>query len=568
MPRLPSAATVLLLCSFAPLGAQQPTTVATEAFPGPNLAARLLAADAALGSRPGTLTVNAPGTLEAAFTLHAGHSLLLRAPITWSASVTLAGGNSITCEGGGAAQIKAAMPAFHFPEGGALLLAKNVSGITVRGCTVRSDQTSMLLAGNNVSDVTFEGNTLSGLSLAVVSEGLSTGLHFTGNSVTFPADRHSDIAAISLYAARGVTAASNHFTRTLHGIHWWGGDSGAPGANLDQVTGTGEMRFTGNTCAEVGSCIWGSMGYSIAITGNTATGCGDVCFDTEGGRDTEFSGNTASGCANGCGAIFFFTRNTVFARNHFTGPTGGGLIFIKNASQDPLHHAGVVISGNTLDCGVTLCRAVYAEAASGIVFDNNDVSNGTFSPVNYARSVTISGNRFRFTAPLPGGSPAIAAPALVGGTTLLVRDNTIISEVAQAPGTACIAAGWSDFNATDLHIFAGNRCGGTHPFPLGIVTTTDGKNPGPRAFWILAGNTSAMQPAVHHAVTQNEVYGELPSCPGNACRPDPTIARAQTPACSAANFGQLTAPPHGWSTSVCANDTTGRFLWIPLPATR
>lgn len=568
MPRLFTAAAIFLLCSPLPLRAQQPTTLAAEAFSGSSLGARLLAAEAALGSRPGTLTVNAPGTLDAALTLHAGHSLLLRAPVTWSAPVTLAGGNSLTCEGA-AAQVRAAMPAFHFhAEGGALLLAKNVSGITVRGCNVRSDQTSMLLAGNNVSNVTLEGNTLSGLSLAVVSEGLSTGLHFTGNSVTFPADRHSDIAAISLYGARGVTATSNQFTRTLHGIQWWGGDSGAPGANLDQVTGTGEMRFTGNTCAEVGSCIWGSMGYGIAITGNTATGCGDVCFDTEGGRDTEISGNTASGCANGCGAIFFFTRNTVFARNHFTGPTGGGLIFIKNASQDPLRHQGLVLSGNTLDCGAALCRAVYAEAASGIVFENNDVSNGTFLPVNYARSVTVSGNRFRFTAPLPGGSPAIAAPALVGGTTLLVSNNTINSEVAQAPGTACIAAGWSDFNATDIHIFAGNRCGGTHPLPIGIITTTDGKNPGPRAFWILAGNTAAMQPAVHHAVTQNEVYQELPSCPGNACRPDPTTTRAQSPTCSAANFGQLNAAPRGWSTSVCANDATGRFLWIPLPATR
>lgn len=562
----PAIAALLLFCPWLP--AQQPTTLEAENFPGPDLAARLLAADAALGSRPGVISVNSPGTLTTPFILHPAHGLLLRAPITWSAAVTLAGANAITCEGR-TAQVQAVMPAFHFhAEGGALLLAKNVSGITIRGCAFRSEQTSMLFTGNNVSNVTIEGNTLSGLSLAVVSEGLSTGLRFAGNTVTFPTTRHSDIAAISLYGARGVTAASNQFTRSLHGIQWWGGDSGAPSANLDQVTSTGEMQFTGNTCAEVGSCIWGSMGYGIAITGNTAKGCGDVCFDTEGGRDTEISGNTASGCANGCGAIFFFTRNTVFARNHFTGPTGGGLIFIKNASQDPLRHQGVVISGNTLDCGPAVCHAVFAEAASGILFENNDVSNGTFLPVNYARSVTITGNRLRFTAPIPGGSPAIAAPALVGGTTLLVSNNIIDSEAPQAPGTACIVEGWSDFNATDLHIFAGNRCGGVHPFPVGILTFTDGKNPGPRGLWILAGNTASMQPTVHRAVTQNEVYQELPSCPGSTCRPDPTTARSNPPTCAAANFGQLSPTPRGWSTSVCANNATGRFLWIPLPASR
>lgn len=571
MPRLSvslAALPLLLGCLFVLPRfsvAQQGTTLAVETFPGADLGARLLAADAALVGRPGTLTVNAAGALSSPVTLRAGHGLLLRAPITWLAPVTLLGGNNIACEGAGAS-VQAAMPAFHFPApGGALLLAKGVSGITVRGCTIRSDQTSMLLAGSGVSGLLMEGNTLLGLSLAVVWDAPSTGLTFTGNTVTFPVQRHSDIAAVSLYSARQVTATGNHFTRSLHGVQWWGGDSGAPGANLEQVTTTGEMRFTGNVCAEVGSCIWGSMGYSISITGNSAAGCGDVCFDTEGGRDTEISGNTASGCANGCAAIFFFTRNTAMRNNHFTGPAGGGLIFVKNASQDPLRHQGLVVSGNTLDCGAAVCRAVYAEAVSGLRFENNQVSNGTFLPVNYMRAVTIAGNRMRFTAPLPGGAPAVAAPAVIGGTTLLVTGNTIESEVAQAPGTVCLVGGWSDFNSTDIHILAGNRCGGTHPFPVGILTTTDGKNPGPRAFWILAGNIGGQGP-IHHAVTQNEVYRDLPGCPGGVCPANPgSIPRAP---CSGANFGQVLPLSRGGGAAVCANNDAGAFVWIAVPGAR
>lgn len=557
----------VLASSAPPLVRAQATSVAVESFPGADLSARLAAGDAALGQRAGTLSVNVPGTIRRALTLHRGHSLLLRAPVTWSETVSLEGENSISCEGG-AARVTAGTPAFHFPApGGTLLLASGASGITVRGCSFVSDQTSMLLVGAPVARLTMENNTLAGLSLAVTWNGSSNDLRFTGNTVVFPVARHSDIAAISLYGAKQVVANGNHFTRTLHGIQWWGGDSGAPGATLDQVTSTGEMQMVGNTCAEVGSCVWGSMGYGIKISGNTAAGCGDVCFDTEGGRDTEISGNTASGCANGCAAIFFFTRNTAILGNHFSGMPGGGFIFIKNASADPLRHQGVLVSGNTMECLPGPCRAMYAEAASAVRFENNQIVNGTYLPVNYARAVTIAGNHMRFTVPLPAGTPAIQAPAILGGTTLLVSNNTIESDVAQAPGTACIAASWSDFNNTDLHILAGNRCGGSHPFPVGIVTTTDGKNPGPHALWYLAGNTAFGQATLHHAATANDVYRELASCGPGQCR-TATVSTPRGAICAGGNFGQLQPADRGSAAAICANGDNGQFVWIPVPGSR
>ena len=571
MPKLGVCPSVLLsflslLAGSALLQAQQGTPLAVETFAGSDLSARLLAADASLGTRAGTLSVNAPGTISRPLTLHHGHSLLLRAPVTWAGTVSLEGGNTIACEGA-AARITAGVPAFHFPApGGTLLLASGATDIAVRGCSITSDRTSMLLVGAPVTRLTMENNTLAGLSLAVAYSGASTGLQFIGNTVTFPAERHSDLAAISLFGVKGVVASGNHFTRTLHGIQWWGGDAGAPGAALAQLTTTGDMQMTGNSCAEVGSCVWGSMGYGIRISGNTAAGCGDVCFDTEGGRDTEISGNTATGCANGCAAIFFFTRNTTITQNHFSGMPGGGFIFIKNASGDPLRHAGLVVSGNTLECIPGPCHAMYAEAASGVRFENNQIVNGTYLPVSYGRAVTIAGNHLRFTVPLPAGNAAIQAPAVLGGTTLLVRDNAVDSEVAQSPGTACIAASWSDFNNTDLHILAGNSCGGPHPFPVGIVTATDGKNPGPHAFWYLAGNTAGAQPSIHHAVTTNEIYRELAACGPGLCRTD--ASAAPHAACAAANFGQLQPPSRGSGAAICANGDGGQFLWITVPGSR
>ncbi len=560
----------------ATVSSNQARTVATEDFPGPDagpgLSARLAAADRALGTGPGTITVDRPGTLDAPVTLRKGHNLLLRTSVTWAATVRLEGGNSIRCAGPRAA-VHANLPEYHFAAStGMLLLASGAAGITVAGCRFTSDsQAPVVLAGYPVSHLVMESNTLSGVSLAATSAGTSTDLAFRGNTVDFPAGGpKSGIAAVSLFYAKRVEVSGNHFSRVLHGVQWWGGDSGAAGAKLEQVTAAGEMRMTGNTCEAVGgSCLWGSMGYGITLTGNSAEGCGDVCFDTEGGRDTVISGNTARGCANGCAAIFFFTRNTVISHNHFRGSSpGGGLIFLKNASQDPLRHQGVAITDNDLHCDPGTCRAVYSEAVSGLRFTGNQVTDGTYLPVNYSRSVTLSGNQMRFTHALPAGTAAIAAPAMVGGTTLRIEGNTISSEVPQPPGDACIAASWSDFNSPDLHVIAGNRCGGSDPFPAGIVTTTDGKNPGPRALWVIAGNQVEGPGGVqHHAVTHNEVYRLLSTCAAGVCRslPGADVPTTAGGACSPQQFGRVTEAGSGLE--VCGNAEDGNAAEIPLQTT-
>ena len=558
--------------STAASSPQNSRTVAVESFTGPGvgpgLSGRLAAADGALGSGPGTITINQPATLDAPVTLHRGHGLLLRAAVTWAATVRLDGGNAIRCAGPHAA-VRSELPEYHFAAPtGMLLLASGASEIRVAGCTfTAAGAAAVVLAGYPVSRLVMEGNTLSGLSLAATNAGTSTDLTFRNNTVDFPeGGPKSGLAAVSLFYAKRVVASGNHFRRVLHGVQWWGGDSGAPGAKLEQVTAAGEMQLTGNTCEAVGSCLWGSMGYGITIAGNSADGCGDVCFDTEGGRDTVISGNTARGCANGCAAIFFFTRNTTIANNHFSGSSpGGGLIFIKNASQDPARHQGVAITGNDLRCEPTTCRAVYSEAASGLRFTGNQVKDGSYLPVNYSRSVTISGNHLRFTRALPPGTAAIAAPPMVGGTTLRVEGNTILSEVAQPPGDACITANWSDFNSSDLHVIAGNTCGGSKPFPGGIVTATDGKNPGPRALWVVAGNRVDGPGGVgHHAATHNEVYQLLSTCQGGICRSatGASLPASAGAACTGGRFGQVTGDKG--SMEVCGNGDDGKPVEIPL----
>ena len=316
-------------------------TLRAEDLPGADLGEKIAAADARLGSSPGVILVSSGGQIRTGLTLHPGHALDLRAPVEWGATVVLAGNNDIVCTGRGS--IHSTLPAYAFPgPTGMLLSAHHASQIRIRGCRISATAPSIVLAGYPMSGVVMENNTLEGLSLAATNEGTSLHLSFRDNSVAFPA-KNGGIIGLSLFYAKNVEARGNHFKNIGHGIEWWGGDSGAPGSNLAQVTAAGEMEFTGNFCSNLqGACIWGSMGYAIKIAGNSADGCGDVCFDSEGGKDVSISGNTASGCANGCAATFFFGKGISVTNNHFRGQSpGGGLIFIKNASQNPQRIRGL-----------------------------------------------------------------------------------------------------------------------------------------------------------------------------------------------------------------------------------
>ena len=531
------------------------------ASPQGNLSAWLTGQDATLGSGTGTIVVDQPGRIEAPVTLHQGHSLELRAPVAWAATVRLAGSNTVQCVGG--ATVSAQLPPFGFPQSvGMMLLVAGGTGIKVEGCKVNSSGASLMLAGYPVSDLEMTGNTLSGMMLLAVNgdAGASQRLNISKNVVT-GVPSGSKFAGMQLNNAKNVTVSGNSFTKVMHGAMWWGGDAGAPGANLKQVTTTGAMTFTGNQCKDIGgACIWGSMGYDIVMRGNTADGCGDVCFDAEGGLRTQMVGNTATGCNNGCAGVFFFTDQTTISGNHFRAQApGGGLIFIKNSSQNPVAHDHMTIEDNELRCEPKLCRSVYQEAAGGIRFVSNEVTNGVWLPLAYSRSVVISNNHLVYTQQVTGVPAAIWAPGLIGGTALEVTGNRIESNVAQLPATACISAGWTDFNATDYHLISGNTCGGSAPFSGGIGVTNDGKNPGVAGVWIVSANQISAGKVFHAAKTPNERFLDLGECgAGGGCQVNQAAVNGakaipgcggRMPAAAGGAMPVCLGPVRGWGTA-------------------
>lgn len=497
------------------------TSVAAQGTGVGELSSYISAEDARLGATAGTIVLAKSGRISQPLTLGRGHNLTVQAPITWGATVRLAGGNTVHCAPGAA--ITATVPAFDQRAlTGMLLLAQASADLRVEGCHVTSATQSVLLAGSPVSDLTMQGNVVSGMTLASADSpavGVSSErLSFSGNTVTLPPGG-SHNAGLLLFYAKQVTASGNVFVGPTHGIQWWGGDSGAPGASLAQVTRTGQMTFTANTCKDVGgACIWGSMGYDIVIRGNTADGCGDVCFDTEGGLRTQIVGNTATRCGNGCGAIFFFTDETAISGNHFRADApGGGLLFIKNVSQNPLAHRHLTIEGNELTCLTQICHVMRQEAASEISFRNNQITDGTWQPVGYARSVVIGGNHYRFTRPITGSGAAIAAPAVIGGTSLEIVSNTVESAVPQPAGIACIAAAWSDFNAVDSGLIAGNSC--AQAFAVGVHVGSTGQNPGLTGLWMVGNNRLNGGTVLHEAPGSREHFIDLGACGDGMCKP-------------------------------------------------
>ena len=65
--------------------------VDVERFPGADLGAKFRAADSALGGNAGIIRVSSIASLRTGWTLSPGHDLRIEAPITWSATVRLAG---------------------------------------------------------------------------------------------------------------------------------------------------------------------------------------------------------------------------------------------------------------------------------------------------------------------------------------------------------------------------------------------------------------------------------------------------------------------------------------------
>ena len=495
-------ALALCLGALVPLQAQQKAADAR---------ALIAEQQARLGSAPGVIVLDRPARLEGQITLTAGQDLRITAPLTvGQATVRLAGRNAVRCE--------AAVTVENATD---LFVAEGAQDISVRNCdvTVTGHVGGYLLTATRSARVSASNNQLVNLALFNTHNlggpaSVTLDVSLTGNSSVFTHDS-GPIGVYLLYVIR-ATVANNRFAGTGHGVEWWGGDGNIGWRGAEAVTGAGDLSITGNQCYSAGgACVWGSMGFNVTVSGNSADICSDVCFDAEGGVRNLFIGNTAQACGNGCysaqmeGVDVVFTGNFAYADSR---APAVALVLIKHRNENPAPHLNLTVTGNTLSCG-TLCTAFYSEGEGGLDLSRNTVTNGVFRFANYTNSVRIADNTLHFTAPM-GEQVAISGPSLAGGHTSLIENNSLLYEGAEAsPKAACISQAWSDNNSTDEMHISRNTCIG---FFNGIVTESAGHNAGaPHAVWVLQGNTfsrtAEAQQIIHRKSSGNELYTVIPS---------------------------------------------------------
>lgn len=470
-----------------------------------------MAQGARLGSQPGVIVLDRPSRLEGDVTLGAGQDLRIDAPLSvGKATIHLSGQNAVRC--GASVSVDDATDLF---------LADGATDLSVRGCdvTVHGRVGGYLLTATRCARVVASDNHLVNMALFNTHNtggeaSRTTDVSLNGNSSEFLRDG-GPIGVYLLYVVR-ATVSNNRFRGTGHGIEWWGGDGNLGWHGAAAVTQAGDLSLTGNQCYSAGgACIWGSMGYNVTVSGNSADICSDVCFDSEGGVRNLFTGNVAQACGAGCYSAQMESVDVVFSGNFAYADAKApalALVLIKHRNGNPAPHANLTVTGNTLSCG-TLCVAFYSEGEDGLDLSRNTVTNGTIQFANYTNTVRLTENTLRFNVPL-GAQAAIAGPSLAWGHLSVIGGNSVLQELGAADRqSTCIAQTWSDYNNIDEMRIQSNFCAG---FGTGIATGTAGRNPGaPRAIWVVNGNTFSGVPAdrqiVHTKTSGNESYLAQPA---------------------------------------------------------
>jgi hypothetical protein len=476
------------------------TQVNADTFAGADLSAKVNAAQTFLNGSRGVISVNSDGAVTSGFTLLAGNDLVINANVSATAGthITLAGSNRVTCSSGAVITVAAGY-----------LFDSTANNLTIDHCRASGDATANaeLLVTTGSSDIKIDSLNLSAIGAIHANQG--SDLIVSGTTVTWtgaPAGY-----GVVWQGTNNVTVSNNHFNSVANGAQFFNADAdfnkGGPTSRAMVMSmGAGHYTMTGNTCDHVVACLWGSVGYDVAMTGNSANVCGDVCFDTEGSIDVVISNNRASGATNGGVTSFFYTDNFLAEGNNLSSATGAPLIKTYNASGTPAMNTNFVAKGNVLNCTIAVCPAIQTQAMTDGFFEGNTLSNGTFFGINQASNLSIKRNEFNFTLASASALVAIHTPPIISGGLLEVAENRV-SGVAQPTGSICIDNTSSDFNSTvGLH-FTGNKCLGG--FPVDLATTNSGTNAGTGVVTTVQGNWWAHNNVTHtHSTSNVDSYTE------------------------------------------------------------
>ena len=190
----------------------------------------------------------------------------------------------------------------------------SVSGSTVEGITVTGGPSIHLGSDGKLKNCTLTGGGQVKIDHAS---------NFTVDHCTIDGSQ-AGYASIEIIFSHGGMFTNNLITNShMHGVEWWGGNS----ANLGSASGVSDLTFIGNVVKHNGpnnggGAIWGSMGDHVTIEHNTVEECGDVCIDTEGGKDHTIKNNSCHNGKNGCVTFFYEASDIVVDHNEIVQDAG------------------------------------------------------------------------------------------------------------------------------------------------------------------------------------------------------------------------------------------------------
>lgn len=279
-------------------------------------------------------------------------------------------------------------------------------------------------------------------------QALSSDLHVRDNTGVGPTT--TNIAAIEFRYARDAWAERNSITNYGNGILWWGGDSditrdgNQPGkpkwARSVNILNNNVRQIGYNGAGFAGGGIWGSMGDTVMVRGNTVSDCADYCAGGEGTDNLTIWENNVSNGLHSALRVFAYSKNVTFGWNQVSQPGNGRdtLFYTSNASRAE-SQVSIRLHNNTFTyTGATGVGVIDKEFSEYLLFANNTLSNvalrmdGCAGLCQWNGYVEITGNTFDFSH--SAGGPALyVAHNWNRGTW--IAGNQIRSSVSQ-PGEA------------------------------------------------------------------------------------------------------------------------------------
>lgn len=313
----------------------------------------------------------------------------------------------------------------------------------------------------------------------------------SGGGASFQTMLSSGNGACLLSYVDGAHVSDVRYENVVHGIQWWGGDSGLLSwqngmrANERKCSGLLIERVSVRNAAIGG--IWGSMGRGITVRECRVEDCLDVGFDAEGCDDVVFERCTSRNGHNGCFAAFFLNDGIRFLECHGIVDANAWPLFrVYNVTQSNADNRNIVVEGgrfecldpagpSTMDCASGPVRELTITGAS---LENVRIDT-FFLNMHHTR---IADNDLTFDKPLPavaairaGGSQTL--PGAIGSATVAnnrIRYTVAPREAEAASDPVAIEIVENDFNASATSSIIDNVVSG--PFAVGIALVNASDN--------------------------------------------------------------------------------------------